>query len=61
MWRNLSQFFLFSLGFGGQSDRKLNGRRGNVRFFMKRKEQYGRIAFCVKITQLLILSYLTTP
>ena len=34
---------------------------GNVRFSMKRKRQYSRIAFCVKIPQLFILSYLTTP
>ena len=34
---------------------------GNVRFFMKRKEQSSRIAFDVKKTQLLILSNLTTP
>ena len=33
----------------------------NVRFSIRRKGQYSRIAFCVKITQLFILSYLTTP
>ena len=54
-------FSFLGFGFGVQSDRKLNGRRRNVRFFMKRKEQYGRIAFCLKLTQLFILSYLTTP
>ena len=39
-----------------------NEMEGNSeRFSIKRKEQYSRIAFCVKITQLFILSYLTTP
>ena len=33
---------------------------GNVRFSMKKKGQYTRIAFSVKITQIFILSYLTT-
>ena len=33
---------------------------GNVRFSLKRKGQYSRTAFCVKTTQLFILSYLTT-
>ena len=28
---------------------------GNVRFSMKREEQYSREAFCVKITQLFVL------
>ena len=28
---------------------------GNVSFYMKRKGQYGRIVFCVKITELFIL------
>ena len=32
----------------------------NVRFSIRRKGQYSRIVFCVKITQLFILSYLTT-
>ena len=34
---------------------------GNVSFYMKRKGQYGRIVFCVKITELFILFYLKTP
>ena len=34
---------------------------GNVRFSIKRKGQYSRIAFWVKLVQLFILSYLTTP
>ena len=34
---------------------------GNATFCMKRKGQYIRITFCVKITQLFILSYLTIP
>ena len=34
---------------------------GNVRLYMKRKRQYSRIAFCVNLAQLFILSYLTTP
>ena len=33
---------------------------GNVRFFKKRKRQWSRIAFCVNLAQLFILSYLTT-
>ena len=47
--------------FAGQSDRKWSGWRENVRFSMKRMEQYSRIAFWVKITRLFILSHLTTP
>ena len=34
---------------------------GNIRFSLKRKRQYSRIAFCMEITQLFIFSYLTTP
>ena len=34
---------------------------GNIRFSLKRKRQYSRIAFCMEITQLFILSYLTIP
>ena len=34
---------------------------GSVRFFMKRKEECSRIAFCVNLDQLFILSNLTTP
>ena len=52
-------FSFLGFVFASQSDRKWNGRRGNVRFSMKRKEQCSRIAFSVKITQLFILSYLT--
>ena len=37
-----------------------NKMEGNSERFSV-KEQYSRIAFCVKITQLFILSYLTTP
>ena len=33
---------------------------GNVRFSIKRKGQYRKIAFSMKITQIFILSYLTT-
>ena len=33
---------------------------GNVRFYVKRKGQYGMIAFCVNLPHLFILSYLTT-
>ena len=33
----------------------------NVSFSMKRKGHCSRMAFCVKITQLFIRSYLTTP
>ena len=54
-------FSFLGFGFGSQSDRKWSGRRGNVRFSMKRMEQYSRITFCVKINQLFVLSYLTTP
>ena len=36
------------------------GNVRNVRFSVKRKGQYTRIVFCVKITQL-FLSYLATP
>ena len=32
----------------------------NVRFAMKRKGQYSSTALCVNLTQLFILSYLTT-
>ena len=32
----------------------------NVRFSVKRKGQYSRITFSVKITQIFIFSYLTT-
>ena len=32
----------------------------NVRFSMKRKGQYSSIEYCVNITQLFILSHLTT-
>ena len=48
-------FFFLGCGFGGQSDRKWNWRSGNIRFSMKRTEQYSKIASCVKITQLFIL------
>ena len=34
---------------------------GNVRFCIKRKGPYSRIAFCVNLAHLFILSYLTTP
>ena len=34
---------------------------GNIRFSLKRKRQYSRITFCMEITQLFILSYLTIP
>ena len=34
---------------------------GNVRFSMKRKRQCSRIAFCVNLSQVFVLSYLTTP
>ena len=34
---------------------------GNVRYAMKRKGQCSRIAFCVNLAQLFILSYFTTP
>ena len=61
-YRETFRIFSFLIfGFGGQSDRKWNGRRWNARFSMKRMEEYNRIAFCVKMTQLFILSYLTTP
>ena len=36
-------------------------KKGDVRFSMKGKGQYGKIAFSVKITQLFTLSYLATP
>ena len=38
-------FSFLAFGFGGQADSKLNGRWGNVRFSMKKKEQYSGIAF----------------
>ena len=34
---------------------------GNLRLYMKRKRQHSRIAFCMNLAQLFILSYLATP
>ena len=34
---------------------------GNVRFSMRRKGQYSRMAFCVNLAQLFILSYQSRP
>ena len=33
----------------------------NVRFSLKKKGSYSKKAFCVKVTQLFIFSYLRTP
>ena len=33
---------------------------GNVKFSIKRKRQYRRIAFCLNLAQVFILSYLIT-
>ena len=33
---------------------------GDVKFSMKRKGQYSRVAFCMNLAQHFILSYLTT-